>query len=851
MKTDEPGRLLRGRLGVRPRRRRTCTTTRRSPTRRSARLPGRRLRDRPAPQHRLRELHAGVARAAAREPARAFAATWPSLHAAGLQPHALRRLERLGDARRRSSARKGIRFDTNYYYQGPDGWLTKPGLLTGSGFPQRFADLDGSMIDVYQSMTQVTDETDERHADDRRSSTRCSTTRSAPKGYYGVFNVHPAHRLRRPQQREHDGRRGAAPRRAGRHAPSRCSTGSTAATARRSRNIAYSGGQLTFSLSANAEGARPRGDAAGELRDRPAHASCAATASPSRGTRARSRAWTTSSSRRRPAPTPRPTRPTRRAPDDHARLGDRRRRGPRDRDVDARTSRRPRWSSTAAPPRSATRSRTPPRSPTTRSSSPASRPARRTTSASPPTDARRQHRDLARRPPATFTHAARARSSTRARPSSPPARAPTPTPAHTLDGHRRRGRAASPTVGEEFDGAALPAGWISQALVHRRLHDGSAAAALLADGAVATPTTFYAGPRTLEFAATFQPVNDQGVGFSNDFSDYPFAAFTTGNNGDPFGSTPAAAPRPGERRADAAAGRQPVRPAPLPDRVDASTRRATTSTARSVATHNVTIAGPMRPMASATSASSAPACRSHWLRDEHATRQRHVHSRVLDGGPGRERLADADGDQPTLPAGTAITYQTRTGATPDAGRELVGVAERRRRRRRREPGRALHPVPRAPDAHDAADADAPARPDHARRRHRPRAGARHGQRSRRPRRRPTRRRPRRRPASATPTATRSPTTTSGSATARRSRARRRRTLNLALAGNGDLRRQDPRRGLRDRRPRRGERRRVAPRRSPARRRRPAPRRIRPAPPSTNDVVTRGAGRLRRHRRRRR
>ena len=31
-------------------------------------------------------------------------------------------------------------------------------MITGSGFPMRFADLDGSMIDVYQAPTQMTDE---------------------------------------------------------------------------------------------------------------------------------------------------------------------------------------------------------------------------------------------------------------------------------------------------------------------------------------------------------------------------------------------------------------------------------------------------------------------------------------------------------------------------------------------------------------------------------------------------------------------------------------------------------------------------------------------------------------------
>ena len=52
----------------------------------------------------------------------------------------------------------GMRFDTNYYYW-PGSWLQdRPGLFTGSGMPMRFADLDGTMIDVYQATTQMTDE---------------------------------------------------------------------------------------------------------------------------------------------------------------------------------------------------------------------------------------------------------------------------------------------------------------------------------------------------------------------------------------------------------------------------------------------------------------------------------------------------------------------------------------------------------------------------------------------------------------------------------------------------------------------------------------------------------------------
>jgi hypothetical protein len=52
----------------------------------------------------------------------------------------------------------GIRFDGNYYYW-PGSWVAnRPGFFTGSGMPMRFADLDGATIDVYQSATQITDE---------------------------------------------------------------------------------------------------------------------------------------------------------------------------------------------------------------------------------------------------------------------------------------------------------------------------------------------------------------------------------------------------------------------------------------------------------------------------------------------------------------------------------------------------------------------------------------------------------------------------------------------------------------------------------------------------------------------
>jgi chitodextrinase len=52
----------------------------------------------------------------------------------------------------------GIRLDANYYHY-PDFWIGAiPGFMTGSGMPMRFADLDGTLIDIYQAHTFMPDE---------------------------------------------------------------------------------------------------------------------------------------------------------------------------------------------------------------------------------------------------------------------------------------------------------------------------------------------------------------------------------------------------------------------------------------------------------------------------------------------------------------------------------------------------------------------------------------------------------------------------------------------------------------------------------------------------------------------
>ena len=106
---------------------------------------------------------------------------------------ALRRLERLGDASRRSSSRTGSG-STRTTTTTPASWIggSKPGFMTGGGFPMRFADLDGTTIDVYQADTNMTDESGQTYPCTVNS---LLDKRGRPEGYYGAFraNMHTDH----------------------------------------------------------------------------------------------------------------------------------------------------------------------------------------------------------------------------------------------------------------------------------------------------------------------------------------------------------------------------------------------------------------------------------------------------------------------------------------------------------------------------------------------------------------------------------------------------------------------------------------------------------------------------------
>ncbi len=80
----------------------------------------------------------------------------------------------------------GMRLDGNYYYWPPTWVVNVPGMFTGSGMPMRFADLDGSMIDVYQATTQMTDESEQTYP---FTIDTLLDRAVGPTGYYGAFNA--------------------------------------------------------------------------------------------------------------------------------------------------------------------------------------------------------------------------------------------------------------------------------------------------------------------------------------------------------------------------------------------------------------------------------------------------------------------------------------------------------------------------------------------------------------------------------------------------------------------------------------------------------------------------------------
>jgi hypothetical protein len=81
----------------------------------------------------------------------------------------------------------GIRFSMNYYYW-PESWVQgRQGFMTGSGFPMRYVDLDGQVLDIYQATTHIVDENGIDYAHGISSMIDKAL---GPEQFFGIFGTH-------------------------------------------------------------------------------------------------------------------------------------------------------------------------------------------------------------------------------------------------------------------------------------------------------------------------------------------------------------------------------------------------------------------------------------------------------------------------------------------------------------------------------------------------------------------------------------------------------------------------------------------------------------------------------------
>ena len=139
-----------------------------------------------------------------------------------------------------------MRYDANYYYW-PSTWIAdRPGVMNGSGMPMRFADASGAMLNVYQGLTSMTDESGQSYP---ATINALLDNALGTKGYYGAFttNLHTDG----ADTFENDEVMAAAQ---ARNVPivsaKQMLTWLDARNGSSFKNLAYSAGTLTFSVSA-------------------------------------------------------------------------------------------------------------------------------------------------------------------------------------------------------------------------------------------------------------------------------------------------------------------------------------------------------------------------------------------------------------------------------------------------------------------------------------------------------------------------------------------------------------------------------------------------------------------------
>ena len=144
------------------------------------------LRARPAREHGLRRLDAGLLESDLASELVDFAAQFPSVpapttnrtHCIPWSDWASQPVIELAHQ---------IRLDTNYYVWPPSWVQDRPGFFTGSGMPMRFAQTDGSLIDVYQAATQMSNESGQSFP---FTIDTLLDRALGPEGYYGAFTAY-------------------------------------------------------------------------------------------------------------------------------------------------------------------------------------------------------------------------------------------------------------------------------------------------------------------------------------------------------------------------------------------------------------------------------------------------------------------------------------------------------------------------------------------------------------------------------------------------------------------------------------------------------------------------------------
>jgi len=586
----------------------------------------------------------------------AFSATWPKLSPpVSNRTHCIVWSDWASEAK--AERNHGIRFDTNYYYKGPPEWVRKPGLMTGSGFPQRFGDLDGTLIDVYQSMTQISDEMDETLPTTTQIHTLLDNA-LGPKEYWGVFNV-----ILHSDLGDHARLNELVSEAQDRGVPVVTSAQMLDWVDGRNGSsfgdIGYTNGQLTFSLT-------PHATARGLQAMLPARSAEGPLTKLTRGGQpvswnrrtvkgvdyvvfnATGGSYTATYQQDTAAPAITAVSAT----------------------ADAEGHATVRWT-TDEPSSSVVN-------------------YGRTNSLGYEREETAEVTDhsveLSGLQPAT-TYLFRVTSADSAGNSatSPATTASFTTPASTIVDSRTLEFGAGtvsgtyvgdtltgpdgevqlqPTVGDEFGGTALSSTWTSRAwtLGGQSLVSGGR---LTADTSVVHTQGFYSGERALEFAATFQPVNDQSVGLGNDLSDLPYAIFTTGRPGDPVGIYAMSGASPEEEVRTLLPSVDLY--APHRFRIEWGTTSIKYYVDGTLmATHPFTIGQDLRPVISDYSKFGA-SVKVDWIRMSGFPTVGTFVSRTLDSGPGAN-VWQTLASQSTRPVGTSISLETRSGGTrqPDA-----------------------------------------------------------------------------------------------------------------------------------------------------------------------------------------